>query len=62
MATTYIVQQDGMAGLGLASHVIVVGSAIVPQLKLTVDVTRQVRIEPNNVGVSSGGGETSVVF
>jgi hypothetical protein len=65
MATTYVVQMDGI-GVGLTSPANSTVSAITPQLKLDVLVTRTVVIEPNNVGVSSGGAtggvETSVVF
>jgi hypothetical protein len=64
---TYVVQQDGVAGLGLVSKVLPARSSIDPQQPLALASTRQVILEPNNVGTGSGGsgtggGETSVVF
>jgi hypothetical protein len=61
---TYVIQQDGMHAVGLKSPVAPpLASAIVPQLKLTIDVARTVVLEPNKVGTGAGsGGEIAVVF
>lgn len=64
---TGVVQQDGVVGLGLTSKgpALPLG-AIQTQPLLSLNVSRQVVIEPNNVGsgggTSGGARETSVVF